>query len=128
MKNLFIFPTRFFGVFLLYLPSLLPRDDRLFRTYLAINIMKTTAVLITAEVNSLLSDNELAFTYWKRSRTYNTIAFASSAIAVGTGIAIVTRDAENPRFGRTLCRQYWHYSHGSHLNTFCSQTKKRKQS
>ena len=61
--------------------------------------MKTTAVLITAEVNSLLSDNELAFTYWKRSRTYNTIAFASSAIAVGTGIAIVTRDAENPASG-----------------------------
>ena len=52
--------------------------------------------LITAEVNSLLSENELAFTYWKRSRTYNTIAFVSSAVALGTGIAVVARNTENP--------------------------------
>ena len=51
--------------------------------------------LIYGEVHSLLSENELAFTYWKRSRTMNTFAIISSAIAVGTGIGIVARDENN---------------------------------
>lgn len=48
--------------------------------------------LITGEVHSLLSENELAFTHWKRSRTLNTFGILSSAVAIGTGIGIVARD------------------------------------
>ena len=51
--------------------------------------------LITEEVHSLLSENELAFTYWKRSRTMNTIGIFSSTVAVGTGIGILARDKNN---------------------------------
>ena len=52
--------------------------------------------LITAEVHSLLSENKLAFDHWKRSRIYNTIAFTSGAVALGTAIGIVVREKDNP--------------------------------
>lgn len=51
--------------------------------------------LITGEVHSLLSENELAFTYWKRSRSSYTFAALSTAVALGTGIGIVARDENN---------------------------------
>ena len=52
--------------------------------------------LITDEVHSLLSENKLAFDHWKRSRIYNTIAFTSGAVALGTAIGIVVREKDNP--------------------------------
>lgn len=98
MKNLFFFPTAFL-LFFFYTSQIYSQEMTVFLGLTGYQYYEDDRRLITAEVNSLLSDNELAFTYWKRSRTYNTIAFASSAIAVGTAIAIVTRDAENPASG-----------------------------
>ena len=45
--------------------------------------------LITAEVHSLLYDTPEAFNYWKKSRTYNTIAVGSNVVALGTTLAIL---------------------------------------
>ena len=98
MKNLFFFPTAFL-LFFFYTSQIYSQEMTVFLGLTGYQYYEEDRRLITAEVKSLLSDNKLAFTYWKRSRTYNTIAFASSAIAVGTAIAIVTRDAENPASG-----------------------------
>jgi hypothetical protein len=50
--------------------------------------------LIQEEVRTLLSHNLVAFDHWKTSRTYNTIAFGSGAIALGTAIAVLTREKD----------------------------------
>ena len=89
--NFFIFPTTLL-LFLFYTSQVYSQEMTVFLGLTGYQYYEDDRRLITAEVNSLLSDNELAFTYWKRSRTYNTIAFASSAIAVGTAIVIVTQD------------------------------------
>lgn len=52
-------------------------------------------LLITAEVNSLLNENKEAYKYWKKSRTFNTIAVSSNVVAPGTTIAILARDENN---------------------------------
>ena len=82
-------------------------------------------LLITAEVNSLLNENKEAHKYWKKSRTFNTIAVSSSVVALGTTIAILARD-ENNKVPSSLVGA----SIGSTLISiifFCQQTPKRKK-
>lgn len=42
-----------------------------------------------------MNENKEAYKYWKKSRTFNTIAVSSNVVALGTTIAILTRDENN---------------------------------
>ena len=94
MRSIY-FPTTFLVLFF-YTCQIQSQEMTVFLGLTGYQYYEDDRRLITLEVNSLLSENELAFTYWKRSRTYNTIAFASSAVALGTGVAIVAHNSENP--------------------------------
>ena len=94
MRSIY-FPTTFLVLFF-YTCQIQSQEMTVFLGLTGYQYYEDDRRLITPEVNSLLSENELAFTYWKRSRTYNTIAFASSAGALGTGVAIVAHNSENP--------------------------------
>ncbi|MDA8877430.1 hypothetical protein N9I15_02140 [Flavobacteriaceae bacterium] len=95
MRSIY-FPTTFLVLFF-YTCQIQSQEMTVFLGLTGYQYYEDDRRLITPEVNSLLSENELAFTYWKRSRTYNTIAFASSAVALGTGVAIVAHNSENLR-------------------------------
>lgn len=56
----------------------------------------------TPKVKSLMETNQEAFAFWKKSRTYNTIAFSASAVSIATTVIAISSKKPDENYSTGL--------------------------